>query len=252
MILAEMWEATAVLNGRTVLREADACIQAGEVVAVCGPNGSGKTSLLRAMLGLLPIGGPGAITRLGGDDVATLNPRQRAKRAAYLPQDRGLAWNMPAVEVAALGAPFLAPAQAVDRARVVLDDLGVGALAERGVAEMSGGERARVLLARALVAPGRALLVDEPVAGLDPDAQLLVMDRLRQEAQAGRGVMVSLHDLTLAARYADRVLLMLDGDVLFDGPPMEALSPWHLDRAFGLTAEWVQGPDGPLLSARRN
>ena len=181
-----------------------------------------------------------------------IGPRARAERAAYLPQERRIAWNLPAVEVAALGAPFLAGEAALDLARAALDEVGVGHLADRGVAEMSGGERARVLLARALVAPGRALLVDEPVAGLDPDAQLLVMDRLRQEAQAGRGVMVSLHDLTLAARYADRVLLMLDGDVLFDGPPMEALSPWHLDRAFGLTAEWVQGPDGPLLSARRN
>lgn len=251
MILAEMWEATAVLNGRTVLREADACIQAGEVVAVCGPNGSGKTSLLRAMLGLLPIGGPGAVARLGEDDVRTLNARQKAERAAYLPQDRGLAWNMPAVEIAALGAPFLTRTEALDRAREVLEGLGAGRLADRGVAEMSGGERARVLLARALVSPGRALLVDEPAAGLDPDAQLLVMERLRAEARAGRGVMVSLHDLNLAVRYADRVMVMRDGQVITDDRPMDALAPWYLEHAFGLKGEWVEGRDGFLLSGRR-
>ncbi len=250
-MLATLWEATAVVNGRTVLREADACIQAGEVVAVCGPNGAGKTSLIRAMLGLLPIGGFGAVARLGEDDVCTLNPRQRAERATYLPQDRSLAWNMPAVEVAALGAPFLMRAEALDQARAVLEGLGVGRLADRGVAEMSGGEKARVLLARALVSPGRALLVDEPVAGLDPDAQLLVMERLRAEARAGRGVMISLHDLNLAVRFADRVMVMLNGGVITDDRPMEALSPWYLEHAFGLKADWIEGPDGPLLSARR-
>src|SRR5690606_41369519 len=97
-------------------------------------------------------------------------------------------------------APFLAGAAALDRARAALDEVGVGHLADRGVAEMSGGERARVLLARALTAPAPLLAADEPIAGLDPDAQPLVLERLRARAEAGRGILVSLHDPTLAAR----------------------------------------------------
>ncbi|MBN9479943.1 MAG: ATP-binding cassette domain-containing protein, partial [Bordetella sp.] len=157
----------------------------------------------------------------------------------------------PAVELAALGAPFLAGAAALDRARAALDEVGVGHLADRGVAEMSGGERARVLLARALTVPAPLLVADEPIAGLDPDAQLLVLERLRARAEAGRGVLVSLHDLTLAARFADRVVVLDQGRTVADGAPTEALSPRVLKTVFSLDAVWLEALDGPLLAARR-
>lgn len=241
--------ATATLGGRTVLDGVDLTVAAGQMVAVAGPNGAGKSSVIRALAGLLPLTSGEA--RLGGDDVAGLSARGRAGRAAYLPQERRIAWNLPAVEVAALGAPFLSAAEALEKARAALDEVEAGHLADRGVAEMSGGERARVLLARAFAANAPALLADEPTAGLDPDAQLMVLERLKARAAAGQAVLVSLHDLALAARFADRVVVLDAGRVAADGAPLAALTPEVMARVFGLSGRWVDGPDGPLLSSVR-
>jgi iron complex transport system ATP-binding protein len=241
--------ASASLGGRTALDAVDLAVSAGELVAVIGPNGAGKSSAIRALAGLLPLTGGQA--RLDGTDVTALSSRDRAARAAYLPQERRIAWNLPAVEVAALGAPFLVDAEALIRARAALDEVEAGHLADRGVAEMSGGERARVLLARAFAAGASALLADEPIAGLDPEAQLMVLERLRARAAGGQAVLVSLHDLALAARFADRVVVLDHGRVVADAAPLEALTPEVMARVFGLTARWIEGPDGPLLLSGR-
>lgn len=249
MSLVELKGATARLGGVTVLKSVDLALRPGEFVALCGPNGAGKSSVIRAALGLLPL--TEGVASLGGQPLDRLSSRQRAERAAYLPQERRIAWNMPALEIAALGAPFLDADAARERAMTALAEVQADHLAARGVAEMSGGERARVLLARALVTEAPALLADEPIAGLDPDAQLLVLERLRRRAGDGRAVLVSLHDLTLAARYADRVVVMDEGCVVTDATPMDALSPALLARTFGVRGAWVQGPEGPLLSLGR-
>lgn len=248
-LLLELENAHARVGGVEVLKGASLSVRPGEVVALCGPNGAGKSTAVRAALGLTPLTQGSA--RLGDDEARRLTERQRGERAAYLPQDRSIAWNLPAVELAALGAPFLAGAAALDRARVALDEVGAGHLADRGVAEMSGGERARVLLARALTVSAPLLVADEPIAGLDPDAQLLVLERLRARADAGYGVLVSLHDLTLAACFADRVVVLDQGRTAADGAPTEALSPRVLKTVFNLDAVWLEALDGPLLAARR-
>ncbi|MFN7129568.1 MAG: ABC transporter ATP-binding protein [Brevundimonas sp.] len=244
-----MWDADATLGGRKVLDGADVQVEYGQLVALVGPNGAGKSSLIKAFAGLLEL--DGGVARLNGDDVRALSPRERARRVAYLPQERRIAWNLPAVEVAALGAPFLSGAGALARAHAALAEVGIAHLADRGVAEMSGGERARVLLARALATDAPLLLADEPIAGLDPDAQRLVLERLRARADGGAGVLVSLHDLTLAAAVADRVVVLDQGQVVAHAPPLEALEPDVLRRVFGLDGQWIEGPDGPLLAARR-
>lgn len=249
MSALELIGATAVLGGRTVLDGVGLSVAAGELVAVVGPNGAGKSSAIRALAGLLPLTAGQA--RLGGDNVAGLSSRGRAERAAYLPQERRIAWNLPAVEVAALGAPFLAAADALKRARAALEEVEAGRLADRGVAEMSGGERARVLLARALATGAQALLADEPTAGLDPEAQLMVLERLTARAASGQAVLVSLHDLALAARFADRVVVLDGGRVAADAAPMAALTPEVMAEVFGLAARWIEGPDGPLLASGR-
>ncbi|MDY6924557.1 MAG: ABC transporter ATP-binding protein [Pseudomonadota bacterium] len=241
--------ATARLGGRTVLDRVSLAVGTGELVALVGPNGAGKSSVIRALAGLLVLSEGRAV--LGGEEATALSSRQRAGRAAYLPQERRIAWNLPAIEVAALGAPFLSADDAKARGRRALAEVEAEPLADRGVAEMSGGERARVLLARALAADAQALLVDEPVAGLDPEAQLMVLERLRGRARDGQAVLVSLHDLPLAARFADRVAVMHEGRVVADASPLHALTPDVMEQVFGLTARWIEGPDGPLLSAGR-
>ncbi|MFN3877883.1 MAG: ABC transporter ATP-binding protein [Brevundimonas sp.] len=249
MSLLSLERVQARLGKAVVLDGVDLSVAAGEVVALCGPNGAGKSSVIRVAVGLLDT--TGGQVRLGGTQIADLSHRQRAEWAAYLPQERRIAWNLPAVEVAALGAPFLSGAEALTRAVAALDEVGAGHLADRGVAEMSGGERARVLLARALVVDAPLLLADEPIAGLDPDAQRLVLELLRARADGGAGVLVSLHDLTLAATMADRVVVLDQGRVVADAAPIQALSPAVLREVFGLDGGWIDGPNGPLLAARR-
>lgn len=240
---------SAAIGGRRVLEGVTLRVAAGEVVALCGPNGAGKSSVLRAACGLLPV--TAGSVRLGGDPMRGLSEPERAARIAYLPQERRIAWNMAAVEIAALGLPFLPGDEARARARSALEEVGAGHLAERGVAEMSGGERARVLIARVLATGARTLALDEPVAGLDPDAAFLVMAGLKARAAAGQGVLVSLHDLPLAAGFADRIVVIDGGRVVADGPPREALGDRMLEAVFRVGGDWGAGRDAGLRLIRR-
>ncbi len=240
---------TARQGRKTVLDGASLIVSAGEVVGVVGPNGAGKTSLLRAGLGLLAAAAGEA--RLSDRPVAQLKPHERARLVGYLPQDRRAAWNLPARMVAALGATDLADEAADTLALEMLDRVGAGDLADRGVLDMSGGERARVLLARLLATRAPLLVADEPVAGLDPDAQLLTLDLLRAEAVRGAGVVVTLHDLGLAARSCDRIVVVDAGRVVADGAPREALSRDVLRTVFRLDGALVETEAGPVLAARR-
>jgi iron complex transport system ATP-binding protein len=237
------------LGGREVVSGASLAAHAGEIVGVIGPNGAGKTTLLRAALGLVkPHQGS---ARLAGRLVSDLSEAERARLAGYLPQDRRVAWSLPAWRIAALGAPESAPALARSRAMAALERVGLNDLAERGVLEMSGGERARVLLARLLVTQAPLLLADEPAASLDPAAQLLVMDLFREEAKAGRAVVVTLHDLSLAARSCDRLVVLNRGQVAAEGAPPEALTHKVLAQVFGLDGALIETPAGLVLSASR-
>lgn len=241
--------AVVAQGGRRVLDGADLTVRPGEVVGLLGPNGSGKTTLLRAGLGLLKLEAGEA--RLDGSLVSTLSDPARAALAGYLPQDRRIAWNLSAARLVALGAPALAPAAAVERAYARLADVELAHLADRGVLEISGGERARVLIARLLATHAPLLVADEPIAGLDPDAQLLVLDLLRREADRGAAVVISLHDLGLAARACDRLVVLKAGRTVAEGPPLEVLTPELLRSVFGLQGEMIAGPDGPHLAVRR-
>jgi iron complex transport system ATP-binding protein len=237
------------LGGRIVLSDVTLAVDPGEVVGVLGPNGAGKTTLLRAALGL-QARAAGAV-RLGGSPLESLNERGRAGLAAYLPQERRVAWNMPAWRIAALGAYDRAPVLAHALALEQLDALEIGDLAERGVLDMSGGERARVLLARLLFTRAPLLVADEPAAGLDPETQFLALMRLRERAAAGAAVAVTLHDLTLAARFCDRVAAVHRGRVEAIGRPDEVLTPEILAQVFALDGALVDTEVGLVLAARR-
>jgi iron complex transport system ATP-binding protein len=250
--MSALWTLSAItaLQGRkTVLQDASLTIIAGEVVGVVGPNGAGKTSLLRAGLNLLPLTAGEA--RLSDRPLAGLKPDERARLVGYLPQDRRVAWNLPARMVAALGATDLADEAADVLALDCLARVGAAELADRGVLDMSGGERARVLLARLLATRAPLLVADEPVAGLDPDAQLLTLDLLRAEAAKGAGVVVTLHDLGLAARSCDRIVVVSHGRIVAEGQPRDALSRYILSHVFRLDGELIETQAGPVLAARR-
>ena len=229
---------TVALAGRPVLRDLTCAAAAGELLGLLGPNGAGKTTLLRALAGLIrPQAGR---ILLDGEDLAALRPRERARRLAFLPQSPECAWPMRAENIVALGlVPFgteRAPAgrAAVREALAATDALH---LRDRPMTALSGGERARVFLARALVANPRLLLADEPVAELDPGHQLDIMALLRRRADAGGAIVAVLHDLTLAARFCDRLLLIEGGRLLAEGRPEAVLSPANLARAYGVRAE---------------
>lgn len=228
------------LSGRHVVEDVSATLLAGSLTALVGPNGAGKTSLVRALVGLLPHEG---VARFAGDDLAALTPRERARRIAYLPQGHEAHWPLPARDIVALGRTPHGAAdpdtlsagdqEAVARAMDTTDTLH---LAERPVTTLSGGERARVALARVFAAEAPVILADEPTAALDPRHQLDVMRGLRAQADAGGLVVVVTHDLGLAARFADRVLVLAEGRPAAFGPPTESLGEDVLRSVFGVEA----------------
>jgi len=233
------------LGGRTVVDGVAAELKPGRLHVVAGPNGAGKSTLLKGMAGLLPVA-KGHV-RLDDADVARLNARQRAERLAYLPQERTIAWDLPAVEVAALGVQHLPPEEARQRAFAELEALGLKDDATRGVFRLSGGQRARVLLARVLLSPARIFVLDEPLTALDPAWQRHVLTRLKQRAEDGNTVIISLHDLHLTAQFADEVLLMQAGKLVTAGPPEKAFTSYHLREVFNLKGDLVRDEGTRML-----
>jgi iron complex transport system ATP-binding protein len=178
--------------------------------------------------------------------------RDRARRIGYLPQTPEIAWRLDVHTFVRLGRTahrglFGEGPDDVDAVGRALESTRMTPFAHRDITTLSGGERARALIARALAGDPAWLLADEPLTGLDLSHQLDAADLLRRIAQGGVGVVVSLHDLAFAARVADRVVLMAEGRILADGPPAAALSPGLLARAYGVDARWTTGASGPLL-----
>ena len=241
------------LGSRSVLSGLDFLALPGEMTAVIGPNGAGKTTLIRVLCGLLA---PAAGTVLvDGRPMAEWPPRQRARALAYLPQERLVHWALTARRVVALGRlphqPMGAGESPADRAAVAaaLAAMDIGQLADRPVLEMSGGERARVLVARCLAQEPAALLADEPAAGLDPAHQLALFRHLTGLAQAGRTVVVALHDLSLAARFCHRIVLLRSGRAVAAGTPEEVLGPEHLAAVYGIKARYSTIDGVPFVLA---
>lgn len=239
------------LGGKLVVAGVAATFQSGTVTAILGPNGAGKSTLLACLAGLRkPNRGH---VRLGDTEVLSMQARARARRIGFIPQTPEVAWAVEARILVGLGrTPFIGSSglsledgAAIDRA---MDAAGVTELADRDVTTLSGGERGRVLIARALAGDPEWLLADEPLTGLDPGHQLDAGDLFRAMAhEQGRGVIVTLHDLSLAARIADRIIVMAAGKVLADGPPSQALSPEVMASAYGVRARVIEGAGGPLI-----
>jgi iron complex transport system ATP-binding protein len=232
-----MHQLSVTMGGRKVLRDMTLEARRGELLAIVGPNGAGKTTFLKAVACLFRFTGT---VEWDGKDVAAMRATARAKQMAYLPQGHVAHWPITARDVVTIGrAPFAssltrlssADQAAIGEALQAVDAMG---FADRPVTELSGGERARVMLARALAVGAPLLLADEPVASLDPAHQLGVMDILSAQAKAGRLVIAVSHDLILAARYATRVLVLNKGAAAAIGAPREVLTPSMLREVFGV------------------
>jgi len=242
MSLLALDQLTVMRGQCPVVDSVSLTVEPGECVGLIGPNGAGKTTLLRASLGLLP--------HRGRSSLATLSARDRARAAAWLPQSREIAWPVTVETLVALGRlPHDSRAGRV-QARAVetaLERMELGAFRHRKATELSGGEQARVLIARALAQEAPLLLADEPVAGLDPASQIFTLQVFEALAREGHAVLVSLHDLTLAARHCTRLVLLDRGRVAADGPPLEVLTEARLAEVFHLRGHMLETPHGPLL-----
>lgn len=228
---------TVARGGRTILRDISLQAHAGEFIAVLGPNGAGKSTLLKVLAGLLkPDSGR---VMLDSKSLAALSTRQLAARRAYLPQNPHLEWPISVERLVALGLTPKLPATgglpenllpAIARA---LEQCDLADKRDQAATTLSGGEFARAMLARAIVSEPQILVVDEPITGLDPRHAMQSMRLLSDFARTGALVIASLHDLTLAARYPSRVIVLVDGAAIGD---TDSLTEELVHRAFGVSA----------------
>ncbi len=236
---------------KTVVDQVSLSLKTGELVGLIGPNGAGKTSLLRALLGLAPS--TGSIT-VGNQDLADLHVKQRAKLFAYLAQGGTIHWPLSVESLVALGRlPHMTPWQRLtdddqDHIERAMQATGVLAFRDRIVTQLSGGERARVLLARALSSKAPFLLADEPAAALDPHYQLEMMALVRDHINAEQGGIVVMHDLNLAQHHCDRLIVIDGGAIVADGTPADVLTDALLADVFSIkAARWSEAGDSFLV-----
>ena len=238
--MMQLRDIRVIRSGSAILDGVSLSFDPGQVLGIVGPNGAGKSTLLRVMAGLLdPDGGT---VEIDGRNARDWRPRDLARRIAYLPQHPGCQGAMSVERVVGLGRlPHLTTWQRPgsedrDAIRHAMADTDVAQFAHRRAGSLSGGEHARVMLARALASEPSLLLADEPVADLDPYHSLDVMGHLDHMARTGRTVVVVLHDLTLAARFCARIALMNRGRIVTEGPPAETLSPENLAVVYRIAA----------------
>ena len=236
---------------RAILRDVSLDLPRGEILTLAGCNGAGKTTLLRiASRVLRPSAGS---VLVGGQPVESLSRRQLARELAVVPQDVQVAFPFRAGEVVLMGrSPHLGTfgyesAADLERARDAMARVGIEALSDRSILELSGGERQLVLFARALAQDPAVLLLDEPTAHLDLRHRIRVLALVREFVDRGRSALVVSHDLSLAARTCDRLALLAGGSVLAAGPAAAVLTPDNLRAAFEIEADVVHAPDGAPL-----
>lgn len=233
-------------GGVRVVDGLSAALKPGAITAIVGPNGAGKSSLLLGLAGLLDPA-DGAVL-LDDRSLGDMPPRERAQAIGYLPQAPEIAWDVAVENLVALGRlPWRD--RGADAVEAALTALALQDLRTRPASRLSGGERARVLLARVLAGEPRWILADEPLAALDLAHQLRLIAHFQSCAQAGQGVVVVLHDLALAMNHADRVLVLDRGQLVADGPAADALAPAMIAQAWGIDARWLGEPGARALVA---
>ncbi|MCY4050163.1 MAG: ABC transporter ATP-binding protein [Gammaproteobacteria bacterium] len=245
MTLLSIDRLSVCLRNREILQHVSLKVGTGECIGLLGPNGAGKTTLMRAVLGLIP--------HEGDSSIASMVPMERALVAAWLPQTREIAWPMTVERLVVLGRiPHMANGQRPtkrdhEKVNQALSAMDIEELRNRTATHLSGGEQVRVLIARVLAQDTPLILADEPVAGLDPAHQITTMQTFAELARSGRSVIISLHDLGLAARHCTRLILLSNGSIVADGPPDEVLTLERMAEVFGIHAFYRNTEDGPVF-----
>ncbi len=238
------------LGGRDIVRNVSLDFTPGGLIGLIGPNGAGKSTLLKAILGLIPSRGSIAYD---GAPLRTIDRKALARIASFLPQDREIAWPLTVETVVALGrTPYLAPMSGptaedraeIERAMAITD---VTDFRARSVSTLSGGERARVLMARVLAQATPILIADEPIAALDPGHQIALLETLDARSKNGHTIVVSLHEIALAARWCSRLVRLDHGRVAADGPPADVLTPEIFADVYGVRVRRIETDDGLLI-----
>jgi iron complex transport system ATP-binding protein len=242
----EARELEVVRGGRQVLEGIDLAFERKRLTAVLGPNGAGKSTLLGVLAGLIrPLRGH---VTIDGSDIGSIPPAARARRIGFLPQAPEAVWPVTVHTLVGLARiPHRGHSSAREDEAAIRSALmrtRTSEWANRDVQSLSGGERARVMLARVIAGEPEWVLADEPFTGLDPAHQFDAADLLRSLADAGSGVIFTLHDLALAARLADRVIVLCGGKISADGRPDTALTPALLRSVYDVEAEWIAAREG--------
>lgn len=235
------------IGGRRILNDVSFDAASRDVIGLIGPNGTGKSTLLKAILGL--VASTGEIELFGS---RTLSARERARKVCYVPQDREIAWPLTVQNIVSLGrTPFLASTKlsVADEALVseAMKQMDIEHLSRCNVLELSGGERARVLVARALAQNAPLLIADEPAAGLDPAHQIALMEMIVSRTNCQGLAIVTVHDMALAARWCSRLLVLHNGRLVADGPPTEVLVPEMFARVYGVDVSVAPSAAGPIV-----
>ncbi|MDD5217804.1 MAG: ABC transporter ATP-binding protein [Candidatus Omnitrophica bacterium] len=242
MNLIEAKDISVSLGGRVIVDHVSLAVGKGEMVGLIGPNGAGKSTLMKTLVRILRFQS-GSID-LMGQPIHRMDRKILARKLAYLPQGQEVHWPLAVERVVALGRiPYLMPWQDLSdfddqKIREAMTCSDVLPLARRQINQLAGGEKALVMLARALASEPEVILADEPVAGLDPNHQIQVMQLLKDLAGKGRGIIVVLHNLTLAARFCKQLFLMREGKIYASGDPQAVLKPENLKVAYGIDARY--------------
>lgn len=226
------------------LRELSLILPKAQLVGLIGPNGAGKSTLLQVLAGILPY--QGQVT-LGDQPLSGLNPRERARHIGYLPQQQQSAWALRVADIVAMGRMPWGDQDEVAIARAI-EGTGIQPLLDKRIDRLSGGQQARVWLARVLAGCPQLLLADEPLASLDIAFQRQIMTLLQVYAAQGNSVLVALHDLNLAARYCDQLILLHEGRLISQGAPVEVLTPAHLSQVYQVEARVDFSVQPPMIS----
>lgn len=254
--MIEFEQLVVKIEDAEILNGVSALLAPGSLIGLIGPNGAGKSTLMRALAGLIPTSA--GTVQVDGNLLSTYTKQALAKKISYLPQGHVVHWPLELHRLVALGRlPHLGPfskltAEDERAVQLALEKTDLVKFAQRTVTTLSGGEQARAMLARTLAADTPVLLADEPVAALDPYHQLQVMDLLRDIVSAGRLVVVVLHDLGLAARYCDRLILMNKGLIVADGSPDEVLTDEYMSNVYNIQAfRAVEGKERFVFARHR-